>query len=52
MAGSPINLMSVLTCPNCGQCETLAMPEDRHQWVHLCLSCSNVLLPRQGDCCA
>jgi len=51
MAGSPINLMSVLTCPNCGQSETLAMPEDSCQWFHQCSSCSEVLRPKQGDCC-
>ena len=51
MAEPSIELMSELTCSECGHAEVLAMPEDSCQWFHQCTACAAVLRPKKGDCC-
>ncbi|HEB92084.1 MAG TPA: hypothetical protein ENI94_01125 [Gammaproteobacteria bacterium] len=42
---------STLTCPECGNKETEAMPMDACQWFYECKKCGALLRPKQGDCC-
>ena len=42
---------STLTCPRCGQKETLTMPTDACQFFHQCRHCQDILKPLPGDCC-
>jgi hypothetical protein len=44
-------LDSMLTCPDCGHAQTLAMPTDACQWFHECAQCARLLRPKPGDCC-
>jgi hypothetical protein len=44
-------LMSTLTCPECGHRSTERMPTDYCQIVYECKGCGAVLGPRKGDCC-
>ena len=46
-----LQLQSVLTCPVCGNAETLTMPTDACQWYHECPVCKTLLKPEPGDCC-
>lgn len=46
-----IELTSVLTCPACGQADTLAMPTDACLFFHECAGCHTLLRPKAGDCC-
>ena len=46
-----MELFSVLTCPECGHAETLAMPTDACVFFHTCASCEARLNPKRGDCC-
>ncbi len=49
--GSGIKTESTLTCPHCGQAETLVMPTDACQFFHQCSGCGQLLKPQAGDCC-
>ncbi|MBS0581897.1 MAG: hypothetical protein JSS42_02225 [Proteobacteria bacterium] len=42
---------STLTCPECGQASTEAMPTDACQWFYDCRHCGALLKPKPGDCC-
>ncbi len=44
-------LVSVITCPNCGLAKAEKMPTDACQWFYECSGCYLVLKPKQGDCC-
>jgi hypothetical protein len=44
-------LTSTLTCPECGQAKTEAMPTDACQWFYECAQCGVLLKPKPGDCC-
>lgn len=44
-------LLSVITCPQCGHRETETMPTDACQFFYDCKGCGAVLRPKQGDCC-
>ncbi len=46
-----MQLVSVLTCPDCGAAHRETMPTDACQWFYECRSCGAVLSPRPGDCC-
>ena len=46
-----MELYSVLTCPECGQAERLAMPTNACVFFHECASCHALLRPRGRDCC-
>jgi len=49
--GKPIELKSILTCPNCGYKKTEIMPTDACQFFYECERCKKVLKPLEGDCC-
>lgn len=49
--GKPIELKSILTCPNCGYKKTEIMPTDACQFFYECENCKKVLKPLEGDCC-
>jgi len=42
---------SKITCPVCGEAETLLMPEDVCLFFHRCKNCQSLLRPQPGDCC-
>jgi len=46
-----IQLISTLTCPDCGAETTAEMPADACQYFFDCPSCGTVLKPTPGDCC-
>lgn len=47
---SPV-LQSTITCPNCGEQSTEAMPTDACQFFWECPFCEDLLRPKEGDCC-
>ncbi len=49
--GADIQLVSVITCPECGQATSESMPTGSCQWFYECPGCGTVLTPRAGDCC-
>jgi hypothetical protein len=44
-------LLSELTCPQCGHRETARMPTDACQYFYDCRGCGVLLRPKPGDCC-
>lgn len=44
-------LQSTLTCPTCGDHESLTMPTNACQWFYTCASCGATHRPNAGDCC-
>jgi hypothetical protein len=46
-----IDLISVITCPECGFQKKESMPEDSCQFFYECENCHVVLKPKHGDCC-
>ncbi|MEQ8286006.1 GDCCVxC domain-containing (seleno)protein [Thalassospira sp.] len=46
-----IELVSVLTCPECGHQVRETMPTDACQYFYDCKGCGVVLRPLAGDCC-
>ena len=44
-------LISTLTCPQCGKASTETMPTDACQYFYDCRHCGAVLKPLPGDCC-
>lgn len=46
-----IELMSTITCPECGKTQIEEMPTDACQWFYECKYCGVLLKPLKGDCC-
>ena len=46
-----VELVSTITCPECGHAKQETMPTDACQWFYECESCKMVLRPKAGDCC-
>ncbi|WP_271274473.1 GDCCVxC domain-containing (seleno)protein [Aliamphritea hakodatensis] len=46
-----VNLISVLTCPECGFVKQETMPTNACQWFYECDACARLLKPLPGDCC-
>ena len=46
-----VELVSVLTCPECGHQARETMPTDACQWYYECSGCGVLLRPKPGDCC-
>jgi hypothetical protein len=46
-----IELISELTCPQCGHKSSETMPTDNCQYYYECQNCGALLKPEQGDCC-
>jgi hypothetical protein len=44
-------LLSIITCPNCGQQREESMPTDACQFYYECTGCKSLLRPKPGDCC-
>jgi ribosomal protein L32 len=44
-------LISTITCPECGHSETETMPTDACQFFYECKGCGELLRPNRGDCC-
>ncbi len=49
--GKNIELLSTLTCPNCGFKKNEMMPTDACMYFYECENCKKVLKPLKGDCC-
>jgi len=48
---APIQMQSVITCPQCGFAKEETMPTDSCQFLYQCTTCQTVLRPKVGDCC-
>jgi hypothetical protein len=46
-----IQLISVITCPECGHRKSETMPTDSCQYFYECEGCAAVIRPKHGDCC-
>ena len=46
-----IELISELTCPECGKTSSETMPTDNCQFYYECRHCGALLKALQGDCC-
>jgi rubredoxin len=46
-----MELLSVITCPECGFAKEETMPVDSCQFLYRCTNCGKVLRPKSGDCC-
>lgn len=46
-----VELISKLTCPECGHEEAETMPTDACQYFYDCKGCDALLKPKHGDCC-
>ncbi len=46
-----IELLSELTCPQCGHKSNETMPTDSCLYFYECKGCGALLKPLQGDCC-
>jgi hypothetical protein len=44
-------LLSEITCPDCGHREFEAMPTDACRYFYECNGCGVILRPKAGDCC-
>lgn len=44
-------LVSVITCPHCGEAKHETMQTDACQWYYECTGCGRLLRPKAGDCC-
>lgn len=44
-------LVSTLTCPECGGVSSETMPTNACQYFYDCRHCGAVLRPLKGDCC-
>jgi hypothetical protein len=46
-----VELISVITCPECSHVESETMPTNACQWFYDCKGCGVLLKPKTGDCC-
>ncbi len=46
-----VQLVSEITCPNCGHKKEEEMPTDACQFFYECEKCKTILKPTEGDCC-
>ncbi|MFC4233351.1 GDCCVxC domain-containing (seleno)protein [Parasediminibacterium paludis] len=49
--GHDVELVSEITCPNCGHKKEETMPTDACHFFYECEQCRTRLKPKQGDCC-
>ncbi len=48
---TPMELKSVITCPQCGHAREETMPGSACLYFYKCTRCGTVLRPKAGDCC-
>ena len=46
-----IQLISIITCPNCGYQKEEEMPSEACQFIYECDNCKTLLRPKEEDCC-
>lgn len=46
-----IRTEAVLTCPKCNTRQKVKMPTDACQYFYKCVNCSEIIKPKEGDCC-
>jgi len=46
-----MQLLSTITCPQCGHPSTETMPTDACRFFYECAGCGALLKPKAGDCC-
>ncbi len=51
MDAEPVQLISELTCPECGHRSVETMPTDACVYFYECPGCGVLLKPKPGDCC-
>jgi len=51
MKSNEVQLLSTITCPECGHKKEETMPTNACQFFYECENCKKVLKPNQGDCC-
>jgi hypothetical protein len=51
MTAIQVQMVSTITCPNCGYAHEEQMPVDACQYFYECRNCGIMLKPNQGDCC-
>ncbi len=51
MSDITVDLLSVITCPECGYAKEETMPTDSCQFFYTCTNCHTRLRPKPGDCC-
>jgi hypothetical protein len=51
MGWHPMELQSVITCPECGHSATETMPIDACQYIYDCKGCGHRMKPIKGKCC-
>jgi rubredoxin len=49
--GKTVELLSKITCPDCGHKKDEIMPTDACVHFYECENCKTILKPKQGDCC-
>ncbi len=51
MTDTEVQLLTTVTCPECGRPEAETMPTDACQFFYECKGCHAMLRPKPGDCC-
>ncbi len=46
-----IKTKAALTCPKCREEQVVEMPTNVCQHFYKCVSCGEMLKPKEGDCC-
>jgi hypothetical protein len=46
-----LELVSIITCPECGHQKEEIMPVDNCQFFYECDNCHAILKPKYADCC-
>ncbi|MCL4416897.1 MAG: hypothetical protein M1308_23055 [Actinobacteria bacterium] len=42
---------ALLTCPKCSTKQKVDMPTNACQYFYKCISCNEIIKPKEGDCC-
>lgn len=51
MTSPTVELISIITCPQCGAQTSEEMPENACRYLYECTHCHADLKPQHGDCC-
>lgn len=46
-----IRTTAILTCEKCNKKQSVTMPTDACQHFYKCIYCSEMIKPKEGDCC-
>jgi hypothetical protein len=51
LSPASVEVVSRLTCPECGHESVETMPTNACVYFHECVGCGTLLRPKPGDCC-